>query len=227
MILLLALLLLSYLIGSVPTSIIMGRVIRGIDIRDYGSGNAGATNAFRVLGWKPALVVVLVDIFKGWFAAAIIPAIGGVISGWTFGAALGELPFSDPHIAAILCGAAAVLGHTFTLFAGFRGGKGVGTLGGMILHLFPLALLLGLAVWLLLLIATGYVSVGSVTAMTLFPLVTYLRDGTLNSSLGYFSLLIVAFIWFTHRGNVARLLAGTENRFEKVMVWRRGRKQSH
>ncbi len=213
MILLLALLLLSYLAGSVPTSIIVGRIIRGIDIRDYGSGNAGATNAFRVLGWKPALVVVLVDIFKGWFAAA-------VISGWNFGAALGDLPFSDPHLAAILCGAAVVLGHTFTIFAGFRGGKGVGTLGGMILHLFPLALLLGLAVLVLLLVATGYVSLGSVTAVTLFPLVTYLRDGTLNSSLGYFSLLIVAFIWFTHRSNLARLLAGTENRFEKAMIWR-------
>jgi len=216
MILLLALLLLSYLAGSIPTSIIMGRVIRGIDIRDYGSGNAGGTNAFRVLGWRPALVVVLLDIFKGWFAAAMI-------SGWTFGAALGDLPFSDPHLAAILCGAVAVLGHTFTLFAGFSGGKGVGTLAGMILHLFPWALLLGLTVWLLLLVATGYVSVGSVTAVTLFPLVTYLRDGTLNSSLGYFSLLIVAFIWFTHRGNVGRLLKGTENRFEKAMVWRRGK----
>ncbi len=216
MILLLVLLLLSYLAGSVPTSIIVGRIIRGIDIRDYGSGNAGGTNAFRVLGWKPALVVVLMDIFKGWFAAA-------VISGWTFGGTLGELPLSDLHLAAILCGAVVVLGHTFTLFAGFRGGKGVGTLAGMLLCLFPLAVPLGLAVWVLLLVATGYVSVGSVTAVTLFPLVTYLRDGTLNSSLGYFSLLIVAFIWFTHRGNLARLLAGTENRFEKAMVWRRRR----
>jgi len=216
MILLLALLLLSYLAGSVPTSIIVGRVTRGIDIRDYGSGNAGATNAFRVLGWKPALVVVLVDIFKGWFAAA-------VISGFTLGGALGELPTGDQDLVAILCGAAAVLGHTFTLFAGFRGGKGVGTLGGMILHLFPWALLLGLAVWVLLLVATGYVSLGSVTAVTLFPLVTYLRDGTLNSSLGYFSLLIVVFIWFTHRSNVARLLAGTENRFDKAMIFRQSR----
>ncbi len=226
MILLLVLLLLSYLAGSVPTSIIVGRITRGIDIRDYGSGNAGGTNAFRVLGWKPALVVVLLDIFKGWFAAAVIPAIGGVISGWTFGASRGELPFSDPHLAAILCGAVAVLGHSFTLFASFKGGKGVGTLAGMLLCLFPLAVLLGLAVWVLLLVATGYVSVGSVTAVTLFPLVTYLRDGTLDSSLGYFSLLIVVFIWFTHRGNLARLLAGTENRFEKAMVWRK-REQSH
>lgn len=213
MILLFGLVVLSYLAGSAPTSIIMGRVTRGIDIRDYGSGNAGGTNAFRVLGWKPALVVVLVDIFKGWFTAA-------VISTWTFGAILGDLPFSDPHLAAIFCGTAAVLGHTFTLFASFRGGKGVGTLAGMILYLYPEAVLVGLAVWVLLLVATGYVSLGSVAAVALFPLVTYLRDGTLNSSLGYFSLLIVVFIWFTHRSNVARLLIGTENRFEKAMFWR-------
>jgi len=223
MILLLTLLLLSYLAGSVPTSIIVGQVTRGIDIRDYGSGNAGGTNAFRVLGWKAGVVVVIVDVFKGWFAAALIPAGGGVIARWTFGDAIGTLPFIDPHLAAIICGAAAVLGHTFTIFAGFRGGKGVGTLAGMLLHLFPLAALLGVVAWVLVLIATGYVSVGSVTAVTLFPLVTYLRDGTLVSSLGVFSLLIVFFIWYTHRSNVARLLASTENRFEKAMIWRRRR----
>lgn len=214
MILLLALLLLSYLAGSVPTSIIAGQVTRGIDIRNYGSGNAGGTNTFRVLGWKPALAVVLVDIFKGWFAAA-------VIARFTLGDALGGLPTGDQYLVPILCGAAAVLGHTFTIFAGFRGGKGVGTLGGMILHMFPLALLLGLAVWVLLLTLTGYVSVGSMTAVMLFPIITYLHEGTLVSSLGLFSLLIVAFIWFTHRSNLARLLAGTENRFEKAMIWRR------
>lgn len=214
MILLLALMLLSYLVGSIPSSIIVGQVTRGIDIRHYGSGNAGATNALRVFGWQSALVVVLADIFKGWFAAA-------VISGLSFGAALGELPFSDSHLAAILCGGAAVVGHTFTLFAGFKGGKGVTTLGGMLIHLFPLAFPICLAVWIIIIIATGYVSMGSITAVTLIPVVTYLRDGTLNSSLGYFSLLIAVFIWFTHRSNLTRLIKGTENRFEKAMVWRK------
>ncbi len=202
MILLIVLLLLGYLAGSIPTSIIMGQITRGIDIRDYGSGNAGGTNAFRVLGWKAALVVVLADIFKGWFAAAVIARL-------TFGGALGELPTSDQNLVAILCGTAAVLGHTFTLFARFRGGKGVGTLAGMLLHLFPLVVPLGLAVWVLMLVATGYVSLGSISAVTLFPFITYLRDGTLASSLGYFSLIMVAFIWFTHRSNVGRLLKGT------------------
>ena len=133
MTLLALLLLLSYLAGSTPTSIIAGKITRGIDIREHGSGTAGGTNTFRVLGWKPAVVVVSVDIFKGWLAAAII-------AGWTFGGALGQLPTWDADLLAILCGSAAVLGHTYTVFGGFRGGKGVGTLGGMVLHLAPLAM---------------------------------------------------------------------------------------
>lgn len=214
MTLLALLLLLSYLAGSTPTSIIAGKITRGIDIRDHGSGNAGGTNTFRVLGWKPALAVVSVDIFKGWLAAAII-------AGWTFGGALGQLPTWDADLLAILCGSAAVLGHTYTVFGGFRGGKGVGTLGGMVLHLSPLMVPLGLAAWLLVLVTTGYVGLGSVTAVTLFPLLIYVQDGTLASTLGYFSLLMTLFIWFTHRGNIARLLAGTENRFEKALIFRR------
>ena len=214
MTLLIALLLLGYLAGSVPTSIIVGQMTRGIDIREHGSGNAGGTNAFRVLGWKPGLVVLAVDVFKGWFAAA-------VIAGWTFADALGPVPFADPNLTAILCGAAAVAGHSFTVFAGFRGGKGVGTLGGMLLYLFPVAVLIGLGVGVLVLVTTGYVSLGSVTAVTLFPLITYLRDGTLSSTLGIFSLVMVLFIWTNHRSNIKRLLKGTENRFEKAMVFRR------
>jgi len=216
MILLLVLLVLSYLAGSTPTSIIVGKLTRGIDIREHGSGNAGSTNAFRVLGWKPALGVVLVDIFKGWFAAA-------VISRWIFGPALGGLPFDDPHLAAILCGAAAVLGHTFTIFAGFRGGKGVGTLAGMLILLFPQAILAGLVVWVLVLTTTGYVSLSSVTAVTLLPFITWLRDGSLNTTPGYFSVAIALFICYTHRSNLVRLVKGAENRFEKAMVLRRRR----
>ncbi|MCH8839031.1 MAG: glycerol-3-phosphate acyltransferase, partial [Candidatus Marinimicrobia bacterium] len=102
-----------------------------------------------------------------------------------------------------------------------RGGKGVGALAGMLIHLFPVAVLLGLGVWILVLITTGYVGLGSVAAVSLFPLITYLRYGALDSTLGYFSVVITLFIWFTHRSNIARLLAGTENRFEKAMIFRR------
>lgn len=217
MILLPTLLLLSYLAGSTPTSIIAGKLLKGIDIREHGSGNAGGTNAFRVLGAGPALAVVAVDIFKGWLAAAIISPL-------TFGGALGGLPFNNPVLAAILCGSAAVLGHTYTVFAGFKGGKGVGTLAGMVFYLAPLVIPLGFLAWALVLMASGYVGLSSITAVSLFPVVIFVRDGTLNSTVGYFSVIIALFIWFTHRNNIQRMLAGTENRFEKARIFRRAKK---
>ncbi|MFQ6604547.1 MAG: glycerol-3-phosphate 1-O-acyltransferase PlsY, partial [Fidelibacterota bacterium] len=144
------LLFLSYVIGSTPTSIIMGKLVRGIDIRDHGSGNAGGTNVFRVLGWKPALVVVIVDVFKGWLPAAVLARI------W-----LELTPIPDLGVLQILCGFAAVLGHTYTIFAGFKGGKGVGTLAGILIALFPIAFPLCLVVFIVTLILTGYVSLSS------------------------------------------------------------------
>ena len=128
----------SYLIGSFPTSIIVGRALRGIDIREHGSGNAGGTNIFRVLGWKPALFVVLFDIFKGWLPAAYLAKL-------YFEATL--LP--DLGLFQVLCGFAAVLGHTYTVFAGFKGGKGVGTLAGMLIALFPVAVPLCILVFVI------------------------------------------------------------------------------
>ncbi|MBT3797250.1 MAG: acyl-phosphate glycerol 3-phosphate acyltransferase, partial [Candidatus Marinimicrobia bacterium] len=125
---LIILIIISYLIGSTPTSIIVGRITKGIDIREHGSGNAGGTNVFRVLGWKPALFVVVIDVFKGWLPAAIFaPAF--------YYAQI----IPDLGVVQILCGFSAVLGHTYTIFAGFKGGKGVGTLGGMLIALFPTA----------------------------------------------------------------------------------------
>ena len=105
----------------------MGRIIKGIDIREYGSGNAGGTNAFRILGWKPALVVVVVDVLKGWFPVAILAPMFFEFQ---------NIP--DLGVVQILCGFVAVLGHTYTIFGGFKGGKGVGTLGGMMIALFPM-----------------------------------------------------------------------------------------
>lgn len=156
---LILLLLLSYITGSFPTSIIAGKIGKGIDIREHGSGNAGATNVFRILGWKYALVVTLVDIFKGWLPTAIFAV-------YLFK----ELPIQDVGVVQILCGFAAVLGHTFTLFANFKGGKGVGTLGGMLIALFPLAVFLCLIVFSLTVIFTGYVSLGSIFSAISLPI---------------------------------------------------------
>lgn len=217
MINLIIIIILSYLAGSIPTSIIVGKFTKGIDIREHGSGNAGATNVLRVLGWRPALIVVTVDIFKGFAASFWIAELN------IFPSSL-QLPES---LAPILAGMAAVLGHTYTLFAGFRGGKGVGTAAGMLIALFPLAVAVCLPIFALVIILTGYVSLGSILAAVSLPLtlglfhLTAVREVDLH--LFIFSLLIPIFIIFTHRSNIKRLCAGTENRFDKARIFARNK----
>ncbi|MDP6339071.1 MAG: glycerol-3-phosphate 1-O-acyltransferase PlsY [Candidatus Marinimicrobia bacterium] len=205
----------SYIVGSFPTSIIVGRFAKGIDIRDHGSGNAGGTNVFRVLGWKPALVVITFDVFKGWLpAAALAPVL------------FNSQPIPDLGVLQILCGFAAVLGHTYTIFAGFQGGKGVGTLGGVLLALFPTAFPFCLAVAVLTIVLTGYVSLASILASSALPvfllvLPPFFGTEPADLSLMVFSLLIPFFIIYTHRSNIQRLRNGEENRFEKAMIFRK------
>ena len=205
----------SYVTGSIPTSIIVGKIFKGIDIRKHGSGNAGATNVFRVLGWKQALIVVVVDIFKGWLPAAVYAT--SLFQGQ---------PIEETGVLQILCGFAAVLGHTYTIFAEFKGGKGVGTLGGMLLALFPVSVPLCLIVFAVVLILTGYVSVGSILASAALPIFLFILPplgfaDTAPLSLLIFSLLVPWFIIFTHRSNISRLRSGAENRFEKAMIFRK------
>lgn len=213
---LLLLLLLSYITGSIPTSIILGKIVKGIDIREHGSGNAGGTNVFRILGWKPALVVVVIDIFKGWLPPAIYATI--LFQGQ---------PITNIGIVQILCGFAAVLGHTYTIFAGFRGGKGIGTLAGMLLALFPIALPLCIIVFIITLILTGYVSLSSILATVALPIILLvlpifgIQQST--SSLLIFALLVPLFAIFTHRSNIVRLRDGTENRFEKARIFKKNK----
>ncbi len=213
---LLFLLLLSFVTGSIPTSIILGKIVKGIDIREHGSGNAGGTNVFRVLGWKPALIVVIIDIFKGWLPTAIYAT-----------ALFKSQPISDVGVIQILCGFAAVLGHTYTIFAGFRGGKGIGTLAGMLIALFPIAFPLCLLAFVITLILTGYVSLSSIMATVALPIILLILPifGIQQSSLSLliFALLIPWFAIFTHRSNIVRLRDGTENRFEKAMIFKKNR----
>ena len=213
---LLLLLFLSYLTGSIPTSIILGKMLKGIDIREHGSGNAGGTNVFRVLGWKPALIVVIIDIFKGWLPTAIYATV--LFKGQSI---------SDVGVIQILCGFSAVLGHTYTIFAGFRGGKGIGTLAGMLLALFPIALPLCIIVFVITLLLTGYVSLSSIMATVALPIILLILPiiGLQQSSLSLliFALLLPWFTIFTHRSNIIRLRDGNENRFEKAMIFRKKR----
>ena len=207
---------LSYLSGSIPTSIITGKLIRGIDIREHGSGNAGGTNVFRVLGWKPATFVIFVDIFKGW-----LPSV--VLADYFFN----TQPIQDLGVVQIICGSSAVLGHTYTIFGGFKGGKGVGTLGGMMLALFPSVFPFCLSIAILTIVFTGYVSLASIIASCALPILLILLPPffSLNPaplSIMVFSLLVPWFIIFTHRSNVQRLRNGTENQFKNAMIFNKG-----
>ncbi|WP_334133117.1 glycerol-3-phosphate 1-O-acyltransferase PlsY [Silanimonas lenta] len=190
----------AYLLGSISGSLLIGR-FRGVDIRTLGSGNAGGTNAFRTQGWAFALGTVLVDIGKGVAAVALVRLAGG-----------GGMA----QMAAVLL---AALGHVWPLFHGFRGGKGAATLVGGLALLWPTALLPLFAVWLGVLVASGYVGLATVLAGLALPLWA-LWEGRAPGWLG-FALLVAGLLVFTHRGNLQRLRAGTEHRFERVRLFAR------
>lgn len=185
----------SYLLGATPTSYLAGRLGRGIDLREHGSKNLGATNVYRLLGWGYAIPVALFDVAKG-----VIPV--ALFGRWAEGPAW--LP--------VTLGGAAVLGHMFSPYVRFRGGKGVATAAGVFIALAPLAFAIALPVWALSLWLTGYVSVSSIVAALTFPLwVRLTTDGT--GPTFWASVVLALLIVASHRANVQRLLAGTESRF--------------
>jgi glycerol-3-phosphate acyltransferase PlsY len=189
----------SYLMGAIPTSFIVGKTLAGIDLREHGSRNLGATNVYRVLGWKYAIPVGLFDMAKG-----AIPVL-------VFARQVVGIP-----VFPVLCGVMAVIGHVYSIFVGFKGGKGVATAGGVVIALAPLTLLVILPVWVVTVWATGYVSLGSIAAAALFPVADWLlhpaRRGPVTLAL---DLGLAGFIIWKHRANIERLLAGRENRFGK------------
>lgn len=205
---------LSYLIGSIPTSIWIGKLTKGIDIRDYGSGNAGATNTFRVLGWKAGLTVSLLDLFKGFVAAYWVSQLGFL---------QGDIPvvyagWETDIMLRITAGLAAVLGHMYTIFAGFRGGKGVVTAAGMLYALDPVSISIVLALFLILVFTTRYVSLASIIATSLYPItiifMRYVLGIYMDGSHIIFSIATALFILWRHKGNIQRLLNGTESRIK-------------
>jgi acyl phosphate:glycerol-3-phosphate acyltransferase len=187
--------LLAYLVGAIPTSYLAGRLGRGIDLREHGSRNLGATNTYRMLGWKYAIPVGLVDMAKG-----AIPVVS--LGPWANGPA-----WFTPAL-----GMAAVLGHMFSPFVRFRGGKGVATTGGVFLALAPLAVAISLPIWAATLWLSGYVSVASVSVAALFPLWVWLTEPDAPYTVGA-SVLLALLIIYAHRANLRRLVAGTEHRF--------------
>ena len=190
-----AMLILAYLLGATPTSYVAGRLGRGIDLRQHGSHNLGATNVYRVLGWRYAIPVGLIDVAKG-----VVPV--AILGPWSNG----------PAWFTVALGIAAVLGHMFSPYVRFRGGKGVATTAGVFLALAPLAVLISLAIWGATLWLSGYVSVGSLTVAVLFPLWVRLTAPGEPYTLGA-AIVLALLLVYTHRANIRRLRDGSENRF--------------
>ena len=213
MFLLATIIILSYLVGSIPTSIIVSKAAKGIDIRDYGSGNAGGTNVMRVLGWKLGLSVIILDALKGVLAVVVIARLH--YGSMPFH---NMTPFDDFTLIQIIAGIAAVIGHIWTVFAGFRGGKGIATALGMLLMITTVDMLVAIGVFIVVVSISKYVSLGSLLGAIAVPLTLVVRENIFNVDIhGYntilpFVILISLLVIFTHRKNVIRLINGSENK---------------
>lgn len=204
----------AYLLGSIPSAVWIGQRYFGIDIREYGSKNAGTTNVLRVLGWRASLPVFAMDFIKGFVAVTMMSLMG-----------------YDEHISApwiinlkIIATVAVVIGHIFPLFADFRGGKGVATIVGAVTGIEPSIVLLCFGVWLFIFMITNYVSLASMTAGCCFPIFvlifstrSYVRHGDISLTFIIFSFFVAAMLLWTHRKNIGRLKAGTES---KIDFWK-------
>ena len=215
--------LLSYLVGSIPTSIWVGKAVKGVDIRNYGSGNAGATNTFRLLGWKPGVVVLLIDFFKGFASSFWISQLAyqigsgpvSIIPNWELAAFL-----------QIVCGFVAVVGHMFPIYSNFDGGKGMATAAGMLVGIEPVSVGITAAVFLVVMLASHYVSLASLVASFIYPIVLvilrYVFEWPIDGSILIFGAVAGLGIIIKHRGNIRRLMKGEENRigsFKPATGW--------
>ena len=200
--------LLAYLTGAFPSAVWVGKTFYKIDVREFGSGNAGATNTFRVLGKKAGIPVLLMDIFKGWLAVNYLSF-------------LSELPntIENQFEIQLAFGIAAVIGHLFPIYTGFRGGKGIATLLGLLVGLNPIAAIASIAVFIIVFLISKYVSLGSILASVAFPVVVFfiLDQEDVDSSLELFSVFVPILTLITHQKNIERLLRGEEKkiRFDK------------
>ena len=193
--------LLAYLTGAFPSAVWVGKTFYKIDVREFGSGNAGATNTFRVLGKKAGIPVLIMDIFKGWLSVNYISF-------------LTNIPESAEAIFEIKLafGIAAVIGHLFPIYTGFRGGKGIATLLGLLIGLHAVAALYSILVFVIVFITSKYVSLGSIIASIAFPILVILILGSTNVSLNLFAFFVPILSLITHQKNIERLLRGEETK---------------
>ena len=193
--------LIAYLTGAFPSAVWVGKTFYKIDVREFGSGNAGATNTFRVLGKKAGIPVLIMDIFKGWLSVNYISF-------------LTNIPESAEAVFEIKLafGIAAVIGHLFPIYTGFRGGKGIATLLGLLIGLHAVAALYSILVFVIVFITSKYVSLGSIIASIAFPILVILILGSTNVSLNLFAFFVPILSLITHQKNIERLLRGEETK---------------
>lgn len=204
----------SYLVGAIPSSVWIGQTLYDVDIRHHGSCNAGATNAFRVLGWKVGVAATAVDLGKGLLAAGLFASIR--LDPLPEAIALGSA-WEVSTVIRLIAGAAAIIGHMFPVYAHFQGGKGVNTSAGVLFALTPLTMVMTVTIFLIVLAASRYVSLASILAAVSFPTIVAIRRylfhiESLDPSLLVVGTLLAAGIILAHRSNIRRLLHGTENR---------------
>ena len=195
------LVILAYLMGATPTGLWVGKRFFNVDLRSVGSGNLGATNTFRVLGAKAAVPVMFVDVLKGWLPTWLFPRIDYPSTAWGW---------------VLAYGAAAILGHVYSVWVRFRGGKGVATSGGVFLALAPWAVLAATAVWVIAVWISRIVSLGSVLAAVTLPVAVALTPHQGGAALIWFSAALALFVIAAHRANIARLMRGEEHRFGRA-----------
>jgi acyl phosphate:glycerol-3-phosphate acyltransferase len=194
-------LIIAYLLGSIPTSVWIGQYFYKIDVREFGSGNSGATNTFRVLGYKAGIPVLLIDVAKGWFSVMLATFIS------EYGKGSEQLVNLE-----LVFAVAALMGHVFPVYVGFRGGKGVATLLGIVLALNPFAALISLAVFIVVFMLTQYVSLSSIIASFAFPNVVIFAMDSRVPSMVIFSMFITVIVLITHQKNIERLLRKKESK---------------
>ncbi|MGF1669503.1 MAG: glycerol-3-phosphate 1-O-acyltransferase PlsY [Balneolaceae bacterium] len=208
-------LLLCYLIGSIPSSIWVGKIFSGVDIRKHGSGNAGATNTFRILGWKSGSLVLAIDFAKGFICTAVISQLAYEIGS---GPVTIHPNWEVNSFLLITCGAFAVIGHMFPVYADFTGGKGAATAAGMLYGIEPISISITVAIFLIVIFSTYYISLGSITAAFVYPIsqvvLRYVFGWEIDGSIIIFSSLLGLGIIIKHKGNIKRLLEGTENKIQ-------------
>jgi glycerol-3-phosphate acyltransferase PlsY len=193
--------LLAYLTGAFPSAVWVGKTFYKIDVREFGSGNAGATNTFRVLGKKAGIPVLIMDILKGWLCVNYILFLTTIPQ-------TAELVFETQ----LAFGIAAVIGHLFPVYTGFRGGKGIATLLGILIGLNPVAAFFSILVFVVVFISSKYVSLGSILASISFPILVIFILGSTNTSLNLFAFFVPILSLITHQKNIERLLRGEETK---------------